>query len=161
MEEKHDSFKDNYEWVAMNQFLPEYNKLYNRAFDPPEHRGDAPDFTLLDSESEDELDVEVTMLTESPRGPLEWKKMLNGTFQRHKRPETYRPEVLNIYCDIIKKKFNMRYGQNCALLAFHWGAPIPWHVDLQYFISMMDFDKSPFLRGVFLVSWGELYRLDQ
>lgn len=156
---KHDDFKENAEGLATKEFLPAYNALKGTHFEVRQSDDVAPDVHCIDRATGALLNVEITLATRSPDGPLIWKKMLAGTY---KSPG---PSVLDLeaelaaYRDNILKKFGKRYGPKTALLVFQWGPVMPWDVCLDHFCSMIDFSNCPFDMGVWMLSWNDLFRL--
>ena len=160
MKEDHNNFKDNHEELAAKKFIALYNKAYGANFELVE-RSEAPDFRAMDKQTKELLNFEETLATRSPIGPQIWRAMLNGTYSSP-GPQTLDLEgELGAYRDNIKKKFSKHYGSNCALVVFQFGPVMPWEVALNYFKSMFDFSESPFDKGIYMISWEELYRLDK
>jgi hypothetical protein len=158
---KHDDFKENAEGLATMQFLPAYNSLNGTQFEVRHSDEVAPDVRCVDRATGAILNIEITLATRSPVGPLTWKQMRAGMY---KSPG---PSVLDLegelaaYRENIVKKFRKRYGKNTALLVFQWGPVMPWNVCLDHFRSMIDFSQSPFNLGVWMLSWGDLLKLDK
>lgn len=157
----HDEFKANAETLATNQFLPAYNALRSTHFQMLGSDDVAPDACCVDVKTGERLNLEITLATRSPDGPLTWRKMLNGTYTQHGPSNLDVEGELQAYRDNILKKFSKRYGRNTALVVFQWGPVMPWNIVLERFRSMIDFAESPFDKGVWMLSWRELFRLDQ
>jgi len=157
---KHNDFKENYEALATQQFLPAYNALMKTHFRAVPCDRVAPDVFSQDTVTGEILNLEITFATVSPHGPLVWRAMLEGTYKSPGAQKEDDQIEVQACADNINKKFDKRYGSNVALVVFHWGPIVPWHEHLDLLHWMVDFDQSPFDKGVWLLSWRRLHKLD-
>lgn len=160
MRMNHNEFKDNHEELAAKKFLNLYNQRYNTQFKIIE-KSESPDFKAIDVRSGAILNFEETLATRSPIGPQIWKAMLEGLYNSPGPQTLDVTRELCAYRDNIVKKFSKKYGSGYALIAFQFGPVMPWEFALEQLKSMIDFEQSPFDKGVFLISWEELHRLDE
>ncbi len=73
-------------------------------------------------------------------------------------------EHLACYIKNISKKFSASYGNNCALTEFHMGPVWDWDDPahrLSHPQDEIDYSQSPFERGVWLLHWKEIHKLDK
>ena len=171
MSEDHDWFGDNFEQLAAKQFLDHYNSENGTAYVVTEGNREAPDFRCRDEGTGDVLSFDVTLATYGPRDPIIFRKLLAGAFEDKVMPaeEVCFVAALAQYKEQIEQKFSMRYGANCALVVYHmgpcweWDAPASWENPSHRLCRLsteIDYTESPYDRGVWFLTWGEVYRLD-
>jgi len=156
-------FKTYWEAVAVDQFLRFYNREKGSRYQVFEHQ-DSPDFRCVDPWDESELKVEVTLaLDAQTKDPLAWQDVSTRTDEnRDTDADTAVETVLAVLRNTITKKFDKRYGKNCALIVYHLALPWRWGEEIERLKTEIDYSFSPYDRGVWFVThWDEFYCLHE
>jgi len=170
MEDKHNHFKTNFEELAATKFLDFYNSKFGCSFEIVTPAPKEPDFHCRDAISRKELKFDVTLATVAPRDPMAFRQMLDGNYKGQPIVSPSFDEELATYKEKIEKKFTKRYGKDCALVVFHmglvweWDEPAVWESPdnkLCRLKTEIDYNQSPFDKGIWFLSWEHVYCLHE